>query len=60
MNEIIKLLDENLKFIKHIVNKEYIRIWIESSKIYIIYLYCKTKSNKVHSRYERNFEDLPI
>ncbi len=42
-----KLFDENLEYVKHEVIGERITILVKSSK-------------KVHSRYERSFQDLPI
>lgn len=60
MNEIIELLDKNLEYVKYVVDKEYIKIWVEPSNTEAECPYCKTKSSKVHSRYERSFEYLPI
>lgn len=60
MNEIIKLLDKNLEYIDHEINDDTLYISVISVKEYVICPYCNTPSNKVHSRYNRTFQDLPI
>ena len=60
MNYFVKLLDENLKYIKHKIVDNILKIWVESSKSDVTCPYCGTKSSKVHSHYERSFQDLPM
>jgi transposase len=60
MEEIVKLLDENLEYVKHEVSGDRITIWVKSTKNEVICPYCGKPSKKVHSRYERSFQDLPI
>jgi len=60
MEEIVKLLDENLEYVKHEVSGDRITIWVKSAKKEVICPYCGKPSKKVHSRYERSFQDLPI
>ncbi len=60
MDEIIKLLDENLEYVIHKIIGGTIFINVVSNRETVICLYCGTPSSKVHSRYERSFQDLPI
>lgn len=60
MEEIVKLLDENLEYVKHEVSGDRITIWVKSTKKEVTCPYCGKPSKKVHSRYERSFQDLPI
>jgi len=60
MEDIVKLLDENLEYVKHEVSGDRITIWVKSAKKEVICPYCRKLSKKVHSRYERSFQDLPI
>ncbi|MEJ8553254.1 transposase family protein [Tepidibacter sp. Z1-5] len=60
MNALIKLLDEKLEYIKHEITDDTIKIWVESNKLEVICTYCNTPTSKVHSRYERSFQDLPL
>lgn len=60
MDELIKLLDENLRYLSHRIDNGIMYINVESSSITFDCPYCNTPSNKVHSRYERQFQDLPI
>ena len=60
MNALIKLLDEKLEYIKHEITDDTIKIWVESNKLEVICTYCNTTTSKVHSRYERSFQDLPL
>lgn len=60
MNEFIKLLDKNLRYIKHEINDDTVTIWVESIRTEVVCPYCKTPSTRIHSRYERSFQDLPM
>ena len=60
MNNLIKLLDKNLEYIEHEIIDDSIYISVKSIKEYICCPYCCTPSNKVHSKYKRSFQDLPI
>ena len=60
MNNLTKLLDKNLEYIKHEIIEYTIYISVKSIKEYVCCPYCCTPSNKVHSRYKRSFQDLPI
>jgi transposase len=60
MDEIIKLLDENLEYIIHKIIGDTIFIHVISNREAVICPYCGSASSKVHSHYERSFQDLPI
>ena len=60
MDNLIKLLDKNLEYIEHEIIKDTIYISVKSTKEYICCPYCCTPSNKIHSKYRRSFQDLPI
>lgn len=60
MEELIKLLDKNLEYIDHFILNDTIYINVRLVREYAICPYCNTLSTKVHSHYERSFQDLPI
>ena len=60
MNELIKLLDEKLDYLKHEIKDNVMYITVESNKEVLECPYCNAPSSKVHSLYERSFQDLPI
>lgn len=60
MDEIVKLLDEHLEYIIHEIIGDTIFINVVSNRDTVICPYCGTPSSKVHSRYDRSFQDLPI
>ena len=60
MNEIIKLLDSNLNYLYHSIIDDTIYIFVESLLDVVACPFCGTFSNKVHSKYQRSFQDLPI
>lgn len=60
MNNLIKLLDKNLEYIEHNIVEDTIRIYVKSINKYPCCPYCGAASNKVHSKYKRTFQDLPI
>ena len=60
MRELLRLLDEDLLYIEHMVEPDIIIIRAESSKTTGICPYCGVESTSVHSVYERKLQDLPI
>lgn len=60
MDELIKLLHEDLEYISHEIIKDTIYITVTSIKTELICPHCGCPSSRVHSRYERRFQDLPI
>ena len=60
MDEIIKMLDENLCYISHIVEGDKMFVKVKSTLKETICPRCEIPSCKVHSRYTRKFQDLPI
>lgn len=60
MNEIIKLLDENLKYISHEIKEDTIYIYVVSERKEVNCPFCETPSVKTHSHYNRTFQDLPL
>lgn len=60
MDEIIKLLDVNLEYIRHEIIDNTIYIEVKSTRNTVKYPYCGVESTKVHSYYKKSFQDLPI
>jgi len=61
MEDLIKLLDENLEYISHEINDKEILIYIKSLKQESNCPYCGFTSANVHSRNkQRTLKDLPI
>ncbi len=60
LDALIKLLDENLEYISHEIIEDTIYIHIKSNKIEACCPDCNTPSERIHSRYTRSFQDLPI
>lgn len=60
LDALIKLLDENLEYIPHEIIEDAIYINIKSNKKEACCPDCNTPSKRIHSRYTRNFQDLPI
>lgn len=60
MDNVVKLLDENLRYISHDIVEDTLFIRVASERLSLICPSCDTVSVKVHSRYERTFHDLPI
>lgn len=60
MDELIKLLDENLEYVSHELIGDTIFIKVVSNRKEVICPYCRKHSSKAHSHYERSFQDLPI
>jgi transposase len=60
MDEFIKLLDSNLKYVKHEIIDKTIYIEVLSNRKAVKCPYCNTGSEKTHSYYKKSFQDLPI
>lgn len=60
MDEFIKLLDEHLDYLKHEIIDDRVIIYVASNRKEAVCPYCGYKSTKVHSTYERSFQDLPV
>lgn len=60
MDEFIKLLDENLDYVSHEIEEDTIIIQVKSNRKEVICPYCGQSSSKLHSYYERGFQDLPV
>ena len=60
VNDVVKLLDKNLRYISHEIIEDTLFIRVDSEKLSLTCPSCGTDSDKVHSRYERTFHDLPI
>lgn len=60
MDELVKLLDENLEYESHEVGAEDIIINVRSKRSEIACPFCGQISSRVHSTYPRSFQDLPI
>ena len=59
MEDLIKLLDTNLKLNTYQINDDTIYLYVESIKQGVKCPECGFISNRVHSHYERSFQDLP-
>ena len=60
MDELIRGLDECLKYLKHEVIDGTIYLHVYSIRERPVCPYCGKTSSRVHSKYERSFQDLPI
>lgn len=60
MDELIKLLDENLDYVSHEIVDRCCYIKVVSNREEAICPFCGAVSAKAHSTYERTFQDLPI
>lgn len=60
MDEIIKMLDENLDYISHEFINDVYYIMVQSNRNEVICPFCNTVSINPHSFYKRSFQDLPI
>lgn len=60
MEELLKLLDPNLILEKYELIDDTIYMYVKSALAEVVCSYCNTLSDKIHSRYERSFQDLPI
>ena len=60
MDEFIKILEKNLDYLSHEIIDDTIYINVISNRNECTCPYCGKYSNKVHSKYKRTFQDLPI
>lgn len=60
MDNIIKMLDESLNYVSHELINNTIYITVVSNRKTLLCPDCKHETNKVHSRYNKSFQDLPI
>ncbi|QVK16920.1 transposase family protein [Mycoplasmatota bacterium] len=60
MDEIIKMLDESLDYISHELIDDTLYINVKSNKESLPCPLCGEESTKVHSRYNKSFQDLPL
>lgn len=60
MEELIRLLDENLHYEGHEIQGEKILIRVRSMREVATCPYCSQKSGQIHSRKVRTLKDLPI
>ena len=60
MNDIIKLIDDDLKYDKHEIDTDTLYIYVSSSRTEFTCPYCGNKSNKVHSKYTKTIQDLSL
>ncbi len=60
MDEFIKALDENLDYLGHEIMEDEVIIYVASNRKKCSCSYCGSSSTRVHSCYEKSFQDLPI
>ncbi len=60
MNEFIKTLNKNYTLTNYRIKSNKVIFHIESEKNGSICPYCNEYSSRVHSRYEREIQDLPL
>ncbi len=60
MNELIQMLSEDYELNDYRVKGQKIVMEIESTQNILRCPYCGSISQKVHSRYQRDIQDLPI
>lgn len=60
MDEFIKLLDKNLEYVNYEIVNDTCYITVLSNRKEVKCPFCGQISTKVHSTYERTFQDLPI
>jgi transposase len=60
MDELVKMLDKNIKYVSHEITEDRIYIYVESVLEEVGCPYCGHSSIWVHSRYAKNLQDLPI
>ena len=60
MNEFMKSLDPALNYITHEIHENKINIVVESSRREAVCPYCGKASSRIHSVYQREFQDLPL
>jgi len=60
MRDIISLLDDNLIYLDHQIYDAHIEVIAYSNRDEVLCPFCNKPSSRVHSTYERSFQDLPI
>lgn len=60
MDEFIKLLDVNLDYVGHEIKDSICYITVISNRKEVICPFCGKSFSRVHSTYNRTFQDLPI
>lgn len=60
MDEFVKSLDPSLNYLTHEIYEHKIIIIVESNRNEAVCPYCKKASTRVHSVYQREFQDLPL
>ena len=60
MKDIIAMLDMNLTYLEHQIVGDYIIVYVESARDEAACPYCGKTSSRIHSTYDRSFQDLPI
>jgi transposase len=60
MHDFVTMLDKNLIYIAHKIKGDTLIIQVASSRTMVQCPYCKIYSTKVHSTYQKEFQDLPI
>ena len=60
MDEFMKQLDQNLDYLEHEITEDEVVIYVASNRQEAACPYCGKNSAKIHSIYERSFQDLPV
>ncbi len=60
MDEFIKELDPSLNYLGHETIGDEVIIYVESNRKKCSCPYCGSSSKRVHSCYEKSFQDLPV
>jgi len=60
MDKFIKQLDPNLDYINHEINDGKCYITVASNRKEVTCPFCGRPSSRIHSTYNRTFQDLPI
>ena len=60
MDEFIKELEPNLDYLEHKIIGNEVIIYAASNRKICRCPYCGSESARIHSRYEKSFQDLPI
>lgn len=60
MDEFIKELDANLDYLEHKINDDEVIIYVASNRKICRCPYCGVSSRRIHSYYNKSFQDLPI
>lgn len=60
MDEFIKELDASLDYLEHEITENEVIIYVASNRRSCRCPYCGHDSMRIHGRYEKSFQDLPI